>query len=386
MNMIIYKLKDGVKFISAFLVALFYKQLRSKDIWIITERREECKDNGYYLFKYIRENHPNISVYYAIDKNSPQRSRIEKYGNILDNNSWKHYMYAISAKKLIGAFLPCGIPDSICFYKFEKLIKGEKIFLQHGISKELIPSLFYENTKADLFICGGKPEFEFVKAFFHYPEENVIYTGFSRFDGLYDFQKDKFVLVMPTWRKWIPSITWHKDRIGNPDEYEYFRIYKKMINDKQMISCLKRHNMKMIFFLHHEMQKYMEYFGDSNEVITFATEKEFDVQKLLKDCSCLITDYSSVSFDVAYMNKPVIYFQFDEDEYYSKHYQKGYFDYDEMGFGKKCKTFFEVQKVLEEILDEDCKMEDLYKQRVKKFFVYHDQENCRRIYEAIFKL
>lgn len=42
---------------------------------------------------------------------------------------------------------------------------------------------------------------------------------------------------------------------------------------------------------------------------------KYDVQQLLKESLLLITDYSSVFFDMMYMNKPVIFYQFDENQY-----------------------------------------------------------------------
>ena len=51
----------------------------------------------------------------------------------------------------------------------------------------------------------------------------------------------------------------------------------------------------------------------------------------------MITDYSSVAFEMAYLKKAVLYYQFDEEEFFSgKHWQKGYFDYRKDGFGAVC--------------------------------------------------
>ena len=44
-------------------------------------------------------------------------------------------------------------------------------------------------------------------------------------------------------------------------------------------------------------------------------------------------DYSSIAFDFAYMKKPLIYYQFDQDKYYTNHFAKGYFDCERDGFG-----------------------------------------------------
>ena len=47
--------------------AAIYKMV-NKDLWIICEDANEARDNGYWMFKYIRENHPEQNCVYAIKK------------------------------------------------------------------------------------------------------------------------------------------------------------------------------------------------------------------------------------------------------------------------------------------------------------------------------
>lgn len=374
------KIIDTIKFIVAYIFAFFVRKYSKKPIWIITERKAECKDNGYYLFKYVRENCFEETVYYAISSDSKHVDKIKQYGNILEFNSFKHYVYALAADKLIGAFLPCGIPDSIAFYKFYKFIKGDIVFLQHGITKELIDSLKYSNTKAKLFVCGAKPEYDFVKKEFGYQDNAVKYTGFCRFDGLIDFDKDKTILVMPTWRQWIPSATWDNGNAQNLEQYDYFVKLKELIENDEIRELLQKYHYKLIFFLHHEMQPYIDYFGESDDVVIIASEKDYDVQYLLRTSACLITDYSSVAFDFSYMKKPMLYYQFDEEKYYSEHYKKGYFDYETMGFGPKCSNIKDVVFEINNLFNKNMIMDSKYEKRVDSFFVYRDDNNCKRVY------
>ena len=61
---------NAIEMIVFKIISIFYKNNEKyKDIWLISERGTEAKDNGYWMFKYIRENHPEINVYYLIDKN-----------------------------------------------------------------------------------------------------------------------------------------------------------------------------------------------------------------------------------------------------------------------------------------------------------------------------
>ena len=86
------------------------------------------------------------------------------------------------------------------------------------------------------------------------------------------------------------------------------------------------------------------------------------------------------------MKKPIIYYQFDESLYYKKHYERGYFDYDKMGFGKKVNDvsdlLFEIKKIINNGFDVDEK----YLKHIDEFFVYRDNKNCERVYKCIEKI
>ena len=83
------------------------------------------------------------------------------------------------------------------------------------------------------------------------------------------------------------------------------------------------------------------------------------------------------------MKKPMIFFQFDADLFFDKHYKKGYFDYKEHGFGPVCLTTEEVVKEIEKTLQSNFQMEDVYADRLRNFFPLYDTNNCQRIYEKI---
>ena len=379
---------DGLKFIVAYCIANILRLVKSnRDIWLIGERKDEAKDNGYHLFKYIRENHREEKVYYVIDKNSKDLDKIQSLGNIVYADSFKHYIYYVMANKLIMAHLSSCVPDSPVCWKVRELeiVKYKKIFIQHGITKELIPSLMYENTKADLFICGAKPEYDFVKSEFGYPEGSVKYTGFARFDNLHDFEVKNQILVMPTWRQWIPSMTWSSDNREECKkifiESEYYKKFNELINDNEIKDILDKNDMRLIFYPHHEMQGYIELFKNNSDRVVIAKENEFDVQQLLKESKILITDYSSVAFDFAYMRKPIIYYQFDSEEYYNKHYSKGYFQYNKDGFGMVAYSQKNIIKEIDNILANGIYKS--YKHNIDKFFKINDSNNNYRIYRGV---
>ena len=109
------------------------------------------------------------------------------------------------------------------------------------------------------------------------------------------------------------------------------------------------------------MQKYIDAFTIKSNNINIITLKE-DIQKYFNKCDLMITDYSSVAFDFAYLRKPIIYYQFDKEKFRKLQYAEGYFDYETMGFG--------------DVIVNDAEREN-------SFFIYHDKNNCKRVYEAI---
>ena len=385
-----YKLKhvvDGLKLIVAYSIAKILRLFKyNRDIWLIGERKNEAKDNGYHLFKYIRENYKNQQIYYVIDKSSNDLEKIMKFGNVIYYDTFKHYLYYILSNKLILAHLGSCVPTSPVVWRFHKLTKKKNIFIQHGITLSSADSLKYENTKLDMFICGAKPEYDFVSRELGYPDESVKYTGFCRFDNLNKFKVKNQILVMPTWRKWLGGSTWPLEDKKRENELfiesEYFKRYYSLMNDDKLSQLLEKHNLDLIFYPHYEMQKYINLFKSNKKNVIIASKEKYDVQQLLKDSKLLITDYSSVAFDFAYMDKPIIYYQFDEEEYYKSHYSKGYFNYEKDGFGPKIISNIELINQIENYIR--CKFNnEKYKQNQKRFFEKHDKNNSERNYQVI---
>ena len=94
----------------------------------------------------------------------------------------------------------------------------------------------------------------------------------------------------------------------------------------------------------------------------------------------MITDFSSVAFDFAYLRKPVIYYQKNDDY----HYSKGYYDYQTMGFGQVIDNEDELVEKIIDYMENDCLMDEEYIKRVESFFKFHDKNNCKRVYEWLY--
>lgn len=360
----------------------------TEEIWLITERQSEARDNGYHMFKYIREKYPNIKVYYAIDKKSPDRSKISGLGNILKFGSIKHYRIYFKATKHISTHLNGYMPNEKACVMLSKIFKinAKKVFLQHGVIKDFMKQCCKSETDLDLFVCGAYPEYKFVRENFGYDDNEVKYLGLARFDLLHTFEVKKQILFMPTFR--MNLFMYDDDNLSNEKERrflesEYYKRYQSLLNSEKLNNILNYYDIDFVFYPHYEIQKYIHLFYSDSSRVIIANKKNYDVQQLLKESAILITDYSSVYFDFAYMKKPIIYYQFDYKYYRDTHYSEGYFSYNNNGFGKIVIDECELIKEIEKIIINRFKMLTKYENRVNDFFRLYDENNRFRIFEEI---
>lgn len=375
---------DFIEFIKCIFIFPFAVLLSLRnDIFLISERGFDARDNGFHFFKYLRTNFPNLKVFYVIDKKSVDFKKVNVFGNIIGYRSVYHYLYFIAAKYKISTHIMGYSPNWKFYNKYQKFLKfpGKRIFLQHGIIKDDLTGLYYEKTHLDLFICGALPEYNYILSNFHYPNNIVRYTGLARFDNLNRYKTDNYILVMPTWRVYLQTQT----KKGFLDS-EYYKNWNSLLNNLELHEILLRNEMKLIFYPHIEMQKFIDNFSTKYENFAIVGFENSEVQELLKNAKMLITDYSSVFFDFAYMKKPIIFYQFDEKTFFRNHYSRGYFNYRNSNFGDVVTTEIELLVSVKEVIKKNFVLDDSVFSAVSSFFSIHDNNNCERIFKEILEL
>lgn len=350
-----------------------------KEYWLISEINFDARDNGYHFFKYMNENHPEINSIYIISRKNPYFLKIKNIGKTVEPYSYKHMLLFIASKAKISTLVN-GCSPSWCVTNLLKRMhdNGKNIALKHGIFKNIHPNYFKENAHLDLICCGAEPEYEFIKNNFHYDEKNIKYTGLARFDSLHNFTKENEILIMPTWRRWLD-----KNTIDDFQESDFYKSWISLLTNELLINLVNKNNIKIVFYVHPKMNKYISLFRKIKNIEILDSLGGCDLQDHLKKSKLLITDFSSVFFDFAYMKKPTIYYQFDEDRYFNDHYKKAYFDYRRDGFGLVTNTIKEVESELNYLFSNDFKIDNTYLERINKFFVLNDTKNCERIFNAI---
>ncbi|MBR4728055.1 MAG: CDP-glycerol glycerophosphotransferase family protein [Clostridia bacterium] len=376
---------DCMEFLKYYLLYPFAALYRNRDIWIVSERGTDARDNGFHMFRYLRENDPSGAVYYIISKDSADRKNVAPYGNIINYGSLKHYLFFIAAKVRISSHFMGTSPDRSFYTRKRDWIRlpGKTVFLQHGVIQCDLKQLHADKTRLDLFICGAAPEYEYVKATFGYRNNEVRYTGLARYDQLHDFETKKQILIMPTWRKTLHARRARGEALADS---AFVKRWNSLLKNEKLLNAAKRAGVTILFYPHVELQRNPGLFVSTDPRVILADFAHYDVQTLLKESALLITDYSSVHFDFGYMKKPVVYYQFDAEEFFSLHYAPGYFDHKTMGFGEVTDDEAALVDFVIDYIENGFSAKEPYRQRSTAFFPLHDRNNCSRIYQEILRL
>lgn len=378
------------KFLFALPIALVYRHFR-KDMWLLCDTENEARDNAYWLFKYIRENQTHTDAVYAINKKSPDYARVKELGEVVQYGSFKHWVYYLTADKNVSS-QKMGKPNAAICYVLEVygILKNKRAFLQHGIITADLSFLYYAHTKMSLFVTSTYDEWKYVDSTYGYPKGYVQELGLCRFDGLHDMRvRKEQILFMPTWRMYIRNEISAADAGEEARKFmqtDYYMCWDGLLKNERLLSYIEENNLVIVFYPHREMHRFLKYFHTDHPGINIAAWPDFDVQELLKDSALLVTDFSSVAMDFAYMKKPLVYYQFDEEKFRQSHHQKGYFDFGKEGFGPVCERVDDVVDFIIKSHKRGFDNEDMYMERHGRYFDLWDVENCRRNYEAISRM
>lgn len=142
-------------------------------------------------------------------------------------------------------------------------------------------------------------------------------------------KKNKIILYMPTFRD---------------SEIEFFETVKleeleEFLREKNYFFCVKLHCKSKL------KKRFMEIKSAHIHIIP----SEADPYCYIKNSDLLVTDYSSIYFDYILSGKPIIFFDYDYEEYISKS-RELYFDYDEFTPGKKVQSLEGLKRGIEAAL------------------------------------
>lgn len=334
---------------------------RNKHIWVFGSTfGRRFADNPKYFYLYLNQHHRDDIRAIWISKNRGvvdflNRNSLEAYYIYSLKGIW----FALRAK----VYIYDNYSKDICF----TLSGGAtKVNLWHGIPLKKIqkdnmfdlvrnPQNRAHKIKWALRRITDERPTDYVLATSEYLRpifssafntENVIVCGYPRNDFLisdsienimtddekvsYNMIKEKgndnnIVLYMPTFRD---------------SEYRFFEL----MSIAKLEGFLKENNIIFVVKLHPKSKINNKLIDVKSEYISILNP-EYDPYPFLKLADVLVTDYSSIYFDFLLLDKPIIFFPYDLEEYLSNS-RDMYFDYEEFTPGVKVFN----QKELEDVI------------------------------------
>ena len=342
--------------------------------WIVMDRPDSATDSGYHFYKWVKKNKPNTNIYYVINRDSKDVTKLKAEGFNLVFTNTKHHIELLN--KCIVEVYPY-YTFNLCPQRSQ--YNSLKVYIGHGIklNNSLNPGL----SPNDYFVTTFKREFDFFKK--SHKDFTTIQTGLPRYENLIRTEnKEKTnIVIAPQWRRWL-----NKKASKNSN---YFMKWSEFLKAKELKTLSSKNN--VIFMIHPELESKI----DLLEIPKYINKTKYDdlgamkIQELMKQTRLLITDFSSVAIDYAIAGANIIYFQFDRDDYYNNHTtKKGWFNYDSDGLGP---VFFDANDLKEYLdnLDKGQEMNTkLYQKRLTSL-IGDDldmlQNPSKNIYEIITK-
>lgn len=190
---------------------------------------------------------------------------------------------------------------------------------------------------------------------------SVAFDG-ADIESYRNFKKEGYAIVTytPTWRKYQESL--------------------HQLNLEKLNAVGEKHRIKWVIKLHYKHDIPVSCDG-LDHVLEY--EKTADIYPLLALSDLLITDYSSIYLDYLLLDKPIVFFPYDEAEYIDGE-RSLLLDYSEVTPGPKVYTQQALEEEVCQILlhQQDDNVQGRQQLR-KSFFKYQDGQSTQRLWNNI---
>jgi CDP-glycerol glycerophosphotransferase (TagB/SpsB family) len=163
----------------------------------------------------------------------------------------------------------------------------------------------------------------------------------------YEWKDEDIIKInLPRWDKYNTNIQslFNNKNISNPNSIfflftwrdiiknqkissYYFQNIFNLVKNKDLKNILQKNNITLFFSLHHLIDKYEKYRISINNIEYLKFIKQNEISDCLAKTNLVVSDFSSIVFDIMYRRKPFIIFIPDaNDPKIEEIYKKTYFD------------------------------------------------------------
>ncbi|MDR2744074.1 MAG: CDP-glycerol glycerophosphotransferase family protein [Desulfovibrio sp.] len=357
---------------------------RYGDCLLFMDRPHKADDNAEHLYRWCRNNTPRQdNLYFVLALDSADWKRLAEEGfNLLPYRRHQHLQALFHASWLISSHIGKAVlaPAGICAFW---LSRYKVAFLQHGVITGDFAD-WLNHYRVDLFVASARREYDsIVNGGYRFTAKETVLAGMPRHDALLQKAESarpaRNVLFCPTWRMCLQQTETAFLSSG------YLTAWNALLSDPGLNRAALESGSRLLFLPHPQLDVFLHAFAPGPAFSVIAWNKLKSVQDLLAEAAMMVTDYSSIAMDFALLNRPILYYQFDESPpFFQGHITKpGYFQYDRDGFGPVARTVEDAASGIVASMKNGFAQSRLYADRVAAFFTLRDGRNCRRVWEEI---
>ncbi|WP_144714538.1 CDP-glycerol glycerophosphotransferase family protein [Curtobacterium pusillum] len=363
--------------------------------WVFIDRDTDANDNAEHAYRYVLRHRPDINAFFVLNRDSKDWDRLKREGfRMVAFRSLEWVQLMLHAEHVASSHIADFVTRPLPVAKFGQP-RFHFTFLQHGVinydlsrwlnSKR--PDLFVVSTPQEKLAIAGDGQWIF-------SEHEVVLTGLPRFDALLEKSRAvgqegrDLILVMPTWRHYLVgaqvagSGAWERD--DRFMESRFAKEYTALMSSPALRELATRTGKRLALMPHPLLRPYLSDFDlpADVEVLDFATT---GIQDVLARTAAFVTDFSSLAFDAAFIDVPVVYFHFDMKEFFGGSHsgRRGYFDYDRDGFGEVTSSVEAVERAVKQIAEQGFRPSAAFRKRAAATFVTRDGRNSERVVTAM---
>lgn len=369
---------------------------RFREAWVFVDRDEDADDSAEHLYRWMAKHHPEINCWFLLKPDTPDWIRLEREGFRLLPPGLQRKLLLLNSRFIISShaqYMNAGFDPAL----YGDMMNWRYVFLQHGVIKDDL-SHWLGELGFDVFVTSSPAEHESVvgnDTAYQYTDREVYRTGLPRHDRLLRMvaevaHKDvDVILVMPTWRGGL--VDRRADKYTDPlqafADSEYVRVWASFLKNPEVHAMCARHGKRIVFMPHANVAPYVAAFS-LPEQIQIATSPNTSIQELFSKSAALITDYTSVAFTFALLRRTVFYYQYDRDDFFGggHNWREGYFDFERDGFGP---VVFDEKALIDALggfLENDCRPEPTYLERMVSAMPETDGKSCERLYQVLVEI
>ena len=359
---------------------------KGRQVWLYCDAKGRL-DNAWHQFVHDCSINDNVERFYISNSVSPRLPDCSSHAHIIAFGSRLHMILHYAADLILASDV-----DSSCWRprssktdaQYRDIFHARLVYLQHGVLWAHMPWYYSKDRlRFDKEVISTDFERHNLVENYGFDNDDLIQAGMPRYDFINNQPKPtNKILFCPSWRNYLIGSQSANGRQPLEQTFigsEYFKRIIAFLNSKQLDFLLKDSNFTLDFQLHPNFSCYKQLFKTHSESINVVTNAS------IENYSIGITDYSSMSFDFLYLNRPLVYFVPDYDLFKAgiNHYNQLDIPLDD-AFGELALTADDAIAALERIIKNNCKPLQPYQKKYENLFSHNDCNQRERIYKALF--